>query len=77
MRERISCKMLLQLLETETQKVSALSNQLREQDKVVLRKNKTIGDLRKELTLLSSKWYFRFFFKAENFLKKKFRRFNT
>ena len=77
MKERLSCKMLLELLENESKKVSTLTSTLKDQDKTILKKNLIIGDLREELALLSSKWYFRFFFKTENFFKKKLRRFNS
>lgn len=70
MKTRLSYKMLLQLLEEETHKVATLNSTLKDQDKMILKKNLIIGDLREELTLIYNKWYFKFFFKIEGFFKK-------
>lgn len=70
MKTKLSHKMLLELFENETRKVATLNSTLKDQDKMILKKNLIIGDLREELTSVCNKWYFKFFFKLEYFFKK-------
>lgn len=67
MEQSLTRKSLKVLLTTEQSKVSNLTKMLKEQDKVISRKNQKIGDMRQELIRLKNNFLYRLTTSIKNY----------